>query len=167
MCLIYIYIYICIVVECKKVKMDKYELLFTHTINLLEMGCEVNFKYPFCNKRWQPYPRTIRKIVTFQQEIAWKLTKCLSSGSIRGGRYNGMVLFSLLFLFQYSFLSLWSRYFLALYNLVRMHLDLTFGGLWSNSPDTCPIKTLLEGVYNRIWAMKNTVHGHFPINAAS
>ena len=96
MCLIYI----CIVAECKKVKMDKYELLFTHTINLLEMGCEINFKYPFCNKRWQPYPRTIHKIVTFQQEIAWKLTNCLSSGSIWGGRYNGMVLFSLLFLFH-------------------------------------------------------------------
>ena len=35
----------------RKVKMDKYELLFTHTINLLEMGCEVNFKYQFYNKR--------------------------------------------------------------------------------------------------------------------
>ena len=98
MCLIYIYI--CIVVECKKVKMDKYELLFTHTINLLEMGCKVNFKYTFCDKRWQSYLITICKIVTFQQEIAWKLTKCLSLSSIRGGRYNGMVLSSLLFLFH-------------------------------------------------------------------
>jgi len=35
----------------RKVKMEKYELLFTHTINLLEIGCEVNFKYPFCSKR--------------------------------------------------------------------------------------------------------------------
>ena len=48
-----------------------------------------------------------------------------------------------------------------------MHLDLTFEGLWLNFPDTCPIKTLLEGLYTRIWAVKDTVHGHFPINMAS
>ena len=48
-----------------------------------------------------------------------------------------------------------------------MHLDLTFGGLGSDSLDTFPIKTLLEGFYNKIWAVMDTFHGHFFINAAS
>ena len=48
-----------------------------------------------------------------------------------------------------------------------MRTDLTFGGLWLNSPDNCPIKTLLEGFYTKIGAVKDIDHGHFPINASS
>ena len=45
-------------------------------------------------------------------------------------------------------------------------MDLTIGGLRSNFLDTCPIKTLVEGFYNKIGAVKDIVHGHFSINAA-
>ena len=61
----------------------------------------------------------------------------------------------------------WSRCFLALYKLARIHLDFTFGVLKSYFLDTYPIKTLLEGFYNKIWVVKDTVYSHFSINAES
>ena len=60
-----------------------------------------------------------------------------------------------------------SRCFLALYKLARMHLDLTFRGLRLDFLDTCPIKTLLKGFYNKIWAVMDTIYGYFSIDAAS
>ena len=74
--------------------------------------------------------------------------------------------FSLLFFFP-NLPSPWSKCFLALYKLAWMHLDLTFRGLRLDFLDTCPIKTLIKGFYNKIWAVMDTIYGYFSIDAAS
>ena len=92
--------------------------------------------------------KTMCVVINIQLEIAKKMAKCSSLGLVWGRSYNWMIS-----LFSLKLHLSWSRCFLALYNLAKMHLDLTFGGSWLNFPDTCPIKILLEGFYTRVLSM--------------
>ena len=79
------------------------------------------------------------------------MVKCLSLGLVWVWWYNWMLFLSFFSFPIWTFH--WSRCFLAFYNLVKLHLDLTFWGSWSNFLDTYPIKILLEIFYTRVLVM--------------